>query len=164
MNRKSRFLAAIGLSIVIMLIAASAWAAPKFQGTVPPVPQLPVTGECLKTVNMGTAIFTVESDDCIRSVELISNPSEEYAPAPESVNFVGDTFKVITTPEDAIVQVCYAYPPEFEDTDAAPYRLNEEATPMVWVEIPGAEIGDGTICVGSAAGVFSLIGNLVRDL
>lgn len=164
MNRKSRFLAAIGLAIVIMLIAASAWAAPKFQGTVPPVPPMPVTGECLETVNMGTAIFTVEANDCIQSVELIREPGEEYAPAPESVDFVGDTFKVTTFPEDAIVQVCYAYPPEFEDTDTAIYRLNEEATPRVWVEIPGTEIGDGTICVGSAAGVFSLIGNLPGDL
>jgi hypothetical protein len=39
------------------------------------------------------------------------------------------------------------------------YRLNEDATPNVWVEIPGADAVDGTTCVASAAGVFSLIGN-----
>ncbi len=159
MNRKNRFLIAAVLSIVLIFVAAGVWAAPKFQGTVPPVPQIPVTGDCLETVNMSTAILTVQSTDCIKEVALISDPAVTYVPAPDGEAFVGDTFKVTTDPEDAIVQVCYAYPPEFADKDAMIYRLNEDATPNVWVEIPGADAGDGTTCVASAAGVFSLIGN-----
>ncbi len=159
MNRKNRFLIAVVLSIVLIFVAAGVWAAPKFQGTVPPVPQIPVTGDCLETVNMSTAIFTVQPTDCIKEVALISDPAGTYVPAPEGLAFVGDTFKVTTDPEDAIVQVCYAYPPEFADKDAMIYRLNEDATPNVWVEIPGADAVDGTTCVASAAGVFSLIGN-----
>ena len=158
MNRKYRFVIAVALTIVLVLTGAAAWAAPKFQGTVPPVPQIPVTGDCLETVNMGTAIFTVQPPDCIKVLELVIDPDINSAPAPDGLTFVGDTFKVTADPEDSIVQVCYAYPPEFADKDAKIHRLNEDAAPNVWVEIPGANIGDGTICVNSAAGIFSLIG------
>jgi hypothetical protein len=158
MNRKSRFVIAVALSIVLILTAAGAWAAPKFQGTVPPVPQVPVTGDCLETVNMGTAIFSVQPSDCIKVVELVKTPAATYVPAPEGFVFVGDTFNVTADPEDSIIQVCYAYPSEFVNKDAKVYRLNVDATPNVWVDIPGANISNGTICVTSAAGIFSLIG------
>lgn len=158
MNKKSRILIAVALSIVLILIATGGWAAPKFQGTVPPVPQEPVTGDCLETANMGTAIFTVQPPDCIKVVELVKTPAATYVSAPEGLVFVGDTFKVTANPEDSIIQVCYAYPTEFVDKDAKVYRLNEDATPNVWVDIPGANISNGTICVTSAAGIFSLIG------
>jgi hypothetical protein len=159
MNRKTRFALAVALSITLVLTAVGVWAAPKFQGTVPPVPQIPVTGDCLETVNMGTAIFTVTPTECIKEVALINDPAITYVPAPEGLAFVGDTFKATTDPVDAIVQACYAYPPEFADKKATIYRLNEKATPNVWGEVPGAVISDGTICVSSAAGIFSLIGN-----
>jgi hypothetical protein len=159
MNRKSRFVIAVALTVMLIFVAAGVWAAPKFQGTVPPVPQIPVTGDCLETVNMGTAIFTIQSPDCIKVVELVKDPAVTYVPAPDKLKFIGDTFKVTTDPEDSIVQVCYAYPSEFVDKDAKVYRLNEDAEPKVWVDIPGANISDGTICVTSAAGIFSLIGN-----
>jgi hypothetical protein len=159
MNKKNRFIIAVVLSIVFILMATGGWAAPKFQGTVPPVPQKPVTGSCLETVNMATAIFTVQPPDCIKVVKLIKDPEKKkYATAPQGMVFIGDTFWVTTKPKDAIVQVCYAYPPELADKDANIYRLNEDAKPNVWVKIPGAIIGDGTICVTSAAGIFSLIG------
>jgi hypothetical protein len=160
MNRKNRFVIAIGLSIVLVLAAAGAWAAPKFQGTVPPVPESPVTGSCLETANMGTAIFTVQSPDCMKVVKWIKDPTKnKYPTPPQDLGFVGHTFDVTAQPKDSIVQVCYAYPPELATKDAKIYRLNEDAKPKVWVEIPGAQIGNGTICVSSAAGVFTLIGN-----
>ncbi len=162
MSRKNRLIIAVVLSIVVLFAAAGVWAAPKFQGTVPPVPQqvplIPVTGECLLTVNMNTAIFTVVPDDCIYLVELINDPAATYTSAPEGLGFVGDTFKATTYPEDALVEACYAYPPELAEKEASIHRLNVEAKPNVWVEIPGAVTGEGTICVTSAAGVFSLIG------
>jgi len=159
MNRKKRFVIAIVLSMVLMLMAAGVWAAPPFKGTVPTVPPGPVTGRCLETVNMGTAILKVQKPDCIRVVRLVKYPAWRYDRAPKGKVFVGDTFSVIAKPKDAVVQICYAYPPHLAKRDAKIYRLNEEAKPKVWVEIPGAKIGNGTICVSSAAGVFSLIGN-----
>jgi len=158
MNRQTRFVIAVALSLVLVLIAAGVWAAPKFQGTVPPVPIIPVTGDCLEEVNMGTAIFTVASTGCITMVELIADPPETYISAPDGKEFTGDTFKVTVDPKETIIQVCYAYPPEFADKQANIYRLNEDAAPNIWVEVPGMDIGDGTICVTSAAGIFSLIG------
>jgi len=157
---KNRFLIAVILSIVLMLTAAGVWAAPQFQGTVPPPPE---TGETTCSgggvVDMGTAIFTPMSPVCSVKVEIVNDPAETYVPAPEGKVYIGDTFNVIANPEDTIVQVCYAYPPEFSERDARIYRLNVDVTPNVWVEIPGVDISNGTICVTSGAGVFSLIGN-----
>lgn len=160
MKRNNRFIFVAILTIALMLIAGGTWAAPRFQGTVPPIP---VTGEttCSEgaVIDMGTAIFTPKAAKCSITVELVTDPAIAYVPAPEGKAFIGDTFKVTADPKDTIVQVCYAYPPEFANKDAKIYRLNEDATPNVWVEIPGAAINNGTICVTSAAGVFSLIGN-----
>jgi len=162
MNRKKRFIIAVVLSIVFMLVAAGAWAAPQFQGTVPPPPVTGV-GSCPVPVDMGTALITLlcNDDSVVMSVivEAVENPAETYVPAPEGKTFTGDTFKVTTDPEDALIQICYAYPPEFSDKEAKINKLNEDATPNAWVEVPGAVINNGTICVTSAAGVFSLIGN-----
>jgi hypothetical protein len=92
-------------------------------------------------------------------VELVDDPSMTYVSAPEGLIFVGDTFSLIAEPEDAIVKICYAYPTEFADKEAKVYRLNEDSAPNVWVDIPGSDISDGTICVTSTQGIFSLIGN-----
>jgi hypothetical protein len=159
MNRKNRFVIAMALSIVLVLTAAGAWAAPKFQGTVPGIP---VTGggNCSDgTMDMGTALFTPQSTKCSIKVELIKEPARTHVSAPEGKIFTGDTFEVTSDPKDVIVQACYAYPPEFADKNAKIYKLNEDAMPNVWVEIPNAVIGKGTICVTSVVGHFSLIGN-----
>ncbi len=157
MNRRFRLSIALSLTGVLVLAAVTVWAAPKFQGTVPIVP---VTGEetCPGTVDMGTALITPLGDVCTFLVERGEQPDVDYAPAPEGLAFVGDTFKVTIDPEDVLVEVCYAYPPEFADKEAKIYKLNEEASPPVWVEVPGATINNGVICVNSSAGVFSLIG------
>ena len=160
MNRNSRFVAALVLSIVMMVVAAGAWAAPKHRGTVPEVPpQYPPSGpKCLEEVDMETAVFVRSSPGCIMLVELIEDPAKEYVPAPKDMAFVGDTFKVTTDPVDVIVKVCYAYPPELADKKALIYKLNEEATPNIWGELLVPVVENGTICVESVAGVFSLIG------
>ncbi len=173
MNLKSRFVVAVALAMVLILIAAGTWAAPKFVGTVPPVPETgasvqdensgvvpPVGGgpTCSQgLVDMRTALFTPDSS-CIK-VENIADPAGSYAPAPEGKAFLGDVFKLTTDSPDAVVQVCYAYPPEIATKEAKIYKLNEEVTPFAWVEIPGAVVADGTICVSSTSGVFALIGN-----
>ena len=156
MNRTIRMSIALVVTFLLILSGVGVWAAPKLQGTVPPVP---VTGEqtCPATIDMGTALFTCTAG--VISMLRVGDPVGEYAPAPEGLAFVGDTFKATMMPDSELIKVCYAYPPEFADKDAKIYRLNDEANPPVWVEVPGAEIGDGTICVTSAMGVFSLIGN-----
>ncbi|MBP6179927.1 MAG: hypothetical protein KA473_15895 [Anaerolineales bacterium] len=165
MNQKSRFIIAIIVAVVLLATAAGAWAAPRFAGTVPEVPSqvpavVPLTGgQCLDTIDMETAVFARIPDGCLIVVEAVAEPDKTYAPAPEGKAFVGDTFKVTANPVDALVRVCYAYPPEFADKEAKIYKLNETASPMLWDEIPGAVIENGTICVESVAGVFSLIGN-----
>jgi hypothetical protein len=159
MKRSIRLTIALLLTGLLVLTAIGVWAAPKFQGTVP---SIPVTGEGSCSggpIDMGTALFTPQSTDCTITVELVEDPAGSYVPEPEGKAFTGDTFKVTADPKDTIIQVCYAYPPEFEKKEAKIHRLNEEAKPAVWVEVSGGDIGDGTICVTSAVGVFSLLGN-----
>jgi hypothetical protein len=165
MNKKTRFVIAAILSIVIVLTAAGAWAAPRFRGTVPQPPiQIPAVvpqqgNNCLDTIDMKTAVFVRIPEGCLIVVEKINEPDKAYVPAPEGKAFVGDTFKVTAEPVETLVRVCYAYPPEFEKKEAKIYKLNEEASPMVWGEVPGAVVENGTICVQSVTGIFSLIGN-----
>lgn len=178
MNIKNRFVIAVALAMVLVLIAAGTWAAPKLAGTVPPVPEtggsevdtsvsVPAVGApaCVGgPVDMRTAIFTPNETVCI-SVLNVADPATAYVAAPDGKTFVGDVFKVTAPSTDTIVQVCYAYPTELASKEAKIYKLNEEATPFVWIEVPGAVVADGTLCVSSAVGptsnigVFALIGN-----
>ncbi len=159
MKRSMRLTIALVLTGLLVVTAIGVWAAPKFQGTVPVIP---VTGQGTCSggpIDMGTALFTPQSSECTLTVDLVEDPAGTYVPAPEGKAFTGSTFKVTADPKDTIVQVCYAYPPEFENKEAKIHRLNEAANPAVWDEVSGADVGDGTICVTSAVGVFSLIGN-----
>ena len=171
MNMKSRFVIAAALALVLVLVAAGTWAAPKFQGTVPAVPEtggsVPAEGAptCVAgPVDMRTAIFTPNETVCI-SVLNVADPATDYVAAPEGKTFVGDVFKVTAPSTDTIVKVCYAYPTDLASKEAKIYKLNEESTPFAWIEVPGAVVADGTICVSSAVGptsnigVFALIGN-----
>ena len=68
MNRRIRLSVATLLAVVLVLVAANVWAAPKFRGTVPPPPDeggnvIPVTGDgngCAghQAIDMGTAQFS----------------------------------------------------------------------------------------------------------
>jgi hypothetical protein len=159
MKRSVRLTIAVLLTGLLVVTAIGVWAAPKFQGTVP---SIPVTGQGTCSggpIDMGTALFTPISADCTLTVDLVEDPAGSYVPAPEGEAFTGSTFKVTADPMDTVVQVCYAFPPEFENKEAKIHKLNEDATPVVWVEVSGADIGDGTICVTSVVGIFSLLGN-----
>ncbi len=158
MKRSMRLTIALLLTAVFIVAAVGVWAAPKYQGTVPP-PPTKVVSDCSKgAIDMGTALFTPQAATCKVTVELVDDPAGEYVGEPEGKEFTGDTFKVTADPADTIFQVCYAYPTEFAKKEAKIHRLNQNATPAVWVEVSGAVIGNGTICVTSAPGVFSLIG------
>lgn len=164
MKNISRLTVAAVLVGILVIVATGVWAAPTFDATVP---EPPVTGEgggdgggntgvstgATDTIKMGTASFTPGFNSTAK-VELVKEP----VAAPEGLAFVGDVFTVSTDPQDATVQVCYAYPPELADKEAKIYSLDEKADPQAWVEVSGSVVSDGKICVNSAAGVFGLIG------
>ena len=164
MKRTTRFYIAVLLVGILALTASGVWASQKFTGTVPPPPR-DDDGDCSETIDMGTALFTPlwekeeEEDNCTISVEWIGKDTGEYALPPEGLACLSDTFEVTIDPPTVLVKVCYAYPPEFAEKGAKIYKLNEEANPQAWVEVPGAEIKDGVICVISTAGYFASIGN-----
>lgn len=158
MKRSLRLTIAFLLTTVFVVAAIGVWAAPKYQGTVPPPPTKAV-GKCSGgAIDMGTALFTPQSAICTVTVELVEDPAGSYVAAPGGKTFTGSTFKVTADPADTIIQVCYAYPTEFARKEAKIHRLNQDATPALWVEVSGNAVREGTICVTSAPGVFSLIG------
>ena len=166
MNKKFRFGAAALLAIMLVLVAANVWAAPKFEGTVPKPPEKSDnevkdtnSQECTEAnqdVDMETAIFSDQS--CALTVVLVVDPST-YAPVPDAgLEFIGDTFLVTTADDGAPVQVCYAFPPEFADKAAKLYKLNESVNPAAWEVVEDAVIVDGQLCATDTEGVFTLIG------
>ncbi|MEW6401067.1 MAG: hypothetical protein AB1649_04665 [Chloroflexota bacterium] len=157
MNRTVRFAIAVAVVGILVAIAGGVWASPRLQGTVPPIP---ITGGegCPGTVDMGTALFTPQADECSITVDLISTGAADYVAPPQELASLSDAFKVTIDPATVLVSVCYAYPPEIAEKEARIYKLNEEANPQVWVEVPGAEVSDGVICVTTTAGTFALIG------
>jgi len=164
MKRITRFSIAVLLVGILALTATGVWASQKFKGTVPAVPQ-GGSGQCPDTVDMGTALFTPQHDNCTISVERMARDANQafaggpsYSPLPESLVYVGDAFKVTIDPPTTLVKICYAYPPELAEKDAKIYKLNEEANPALWVEAQNAEIKDGVICVTTTPGYFALIG------
>ena len=93
MNRMFRFVIAGVLALVLIAGAASVWAGPNRQGTVPP---LPIVGggpaasaaQGCTTIDMITALFTskVANDGSkyVCTATKITTPTpEEYGPAPE---------------------------------------------------------------------------------
>lgn len=157
MKNISRLSMAAILVGILVVAATGVWAAPKFQGTVPP-PAGEGGSQDGSVIDMGTALFDPLCTDCTVVVTLVGSP-ETLAPAPEGMNFMGDTFAVTTEPADAAVQVCYSYSPDATDKNAKIYKLNTEAVPAAWVEVPGSTIENGVICVTSGAGTFTLIGD-----
>jgi hypothetical protein len=158
MKRITRLSIAVLLVGIIALSATGVWASRQFAGTVPPVPPSGESTGSAGVVDMGTSLFTLQDPNSKISVDRVSADSFQYK-APEGKAFLSDIFHVIAQPSTALVTVCFAYPPQLAAKGGTIQRLNEEATPPVWVEVPGAEITDGKICVATTQGYISLIGN-----
>ncbi|MBI5965219.1 MAG: hypothetical protein HY863_17205 [Chloroflexi bacterium] len=179
MNRTFRFVMAGLLALLVIAGAASVWASPSRQGTVPvPPPEGGGGGgdtSCEK-VDMIKVVFTIFPPDdkkyeCL-ATNITTPTPDEYGPAPENFAFYSDIFKFEVTLDNAPVveiptQVCYAYPPEFEEKEAMIFIWDADANE--WKIIPGDGNGvpDGglasgdpkQICVTSpTTGIFSLIG------
>jgi hypothetical protein len=172
MNRTYRFILAGLLAVLVMAGAVRAWASPVRQGTVPLPPSIAVEGgdgTSCATVNMITAIFTIFPTDeklyTCAATNVTTPTADEYGPAPKDTVFYGDIFKFAVTSDgveviDISTQVCYAYPPEFEQKEARVYRWNADAKEWALVEDGGLVSGDPKqICATSPkTGIFSLIG------
>lgn len=158
MTRTTRFLVAAVLVAILALTASGVWASQKFQGSVPPVPSSGKSSTAGGVVDMKTALFTPQDKDATISVDKIDVNSELVSVPLEGLAHLSDIFFITANPPTAVVRVCYSYPTALADKQAKIYRLNEESDPKAWVELPGAEVSNGTICVSTTAGYISLMG------
>lgn len=183
MNRTFRFVIAGLLAFLVVAVAVNVWASPGKTGTVPVPPSHEFVGgdnsngnASCKTVNMVTAVFTIfppDNNNYVCAVTNVTNPNpDEYGPAPKDTVFYGDVFKFLVILEDVEVvdiptEVCYAYPPEFEQKEAQIYTWDTDANEWNLVLGDGNGTPDGgvasgepkQICVTSPrTGIFSLIG------
>ncbi len=161
MKNISRLTAATVLVALLAVVATGVWAAPKFQGTVPPPPD---SGESTpgssQPIEMGTAVFTPDCATCTVVVHRIDEP-EALGAVPDGKQFIGDAFEVKINGTGS-VKVSFALPPEFESKHAKIFKLDISVSPAVWVEATDAVVNaDGTISVDiTEGGTFSLIGDL----
>ena len=176
MNRKNRFVIAVVLALVVMAVAANVWASPMRRGTVP-VPPVDTTKVSCKQVDMIKVIFTIfPLDDKLYQCDAtnITKPEpDEYGPAPENTAFYSDIYKFVVSLDgvevkDIQTEVCYPYPPEYEEKEAKIYRWDVDLKEWQIVPGDGANVPDGGLasgdpklmCVKSLkTGIFSLIGN-----
>lgn len=157
MNRKYRISIAAILAIVLVFTAVGAWAAPKFQGTVPPIP---VTGSGNSTtpLNLGTVVVKTSCAACSMTASVVSNPGSK-APAPTGKQFLGTAFDLSVVGTGPF-NISFAYPATYADKGAKIYKLNTAVTPNVWVEVPSVVNPDGTISADvTEGGIYTLIGN-----
>ena len=153
MNQKFHLTIAALLAVVLVLTAAGAWAAPKFMGTGPVIPQ--GGGGDDGVINMGAATFDLANcPGCVVNVTTIDDPSTKAA-APEGKQFLGPAFDM-TLEGTGSVKICFALPP---GTNATIYKLDTSKTPAVWVEVPGVVVNVGGIVCADVAesGTYSLI-------
>ena len=172
MNKTLRFVIVGLLTLFAARWAVNAWASPKRQGTVPIPPSFALIGGentfCSK-VNMTNIIFTLLPSDeksYVCAATNVTNPnSKEYGPAPQNTAFLGDVFKFIVTldnieVDEITIEICYAYPPEFEEKEAKIHRWDPDLREWGMVLDGGIVSGDPKqICATSTqTGIFSLIG------
>ena len=158
MNRKYRIGIAAILAIVLVLTAVDAWAAPKFQGSVPAIPIIPVTGGSAAPINLGTVVISTNCAACSMTATVVSDPGS-YAPAPTGKQFLGTAFELSVVGSGPF-NISFAYPSAYADKGAKIYKLNTTVTPNVWVEVPSVVNADGTISADvTEGGIYTLIGN-----
>ena len=157
MNRKYRISIAAILATVLVLTAVGAWAAPKFQGTVPP-PATSGTGNSTTPINLGTVEVSTNCAACSMTATVVPNPGSS-APAPTGKQFLGTAFELSVVGTGPF-NISFAYPTAFADKGAKIYKLSTAVTPNVWVEVPSVVNADGTISADvTEGGIYTLIGN-----
>ena len=156
MNRKYRLSIAVLLAVVLVLTAAGAWAAPKFQGTVPEPPQEGEGDSDTPIVLAGVKITT----NCVSCSFTTSIAARTNLPVPPSgKEFIGNAIS-LNIHGDGLANLCFPYTPDAANKNARIYKLDHSVSPAAWVVFSSNVNADGTICAPFAGdGVYVLMGD-----
>lgn len=164
MKRSSRLSIAIVLTLLLVIISASAWAESGRKGTVP-IPPRNYPGRCGDLIFFGFGTVHANGAECKLNVKLIKDPTKFFQPSLEGwsylYNYVVDVILIQGNVDS--VEICVTLIPDWEDKIIGEtinwYRWDENQ--KEWVAIP-TTIQDGTpkmICgTSTEVGAFSLQG------
>ncbi len=156
MNRKYRLSIAVLLAVVLVLTAAGAWAAPKFQGTVPE-PRQGGDGDSDTPIVLGGVEVTTNCDSCSITASIAAR--DNLPDPPTDKEFIGNAIS-LNIHGDGLATLCFPYTPDAAKKNAKIYKLDNSVTPAVWVEFSAVVNADGTICAPFAdTGVYVLMGD-----
>lgn len=161
MNRKTRFIIAAIVTLVLAVVGTTVWAGSKESTVGPMIGDL--KQDCNTTINMGDATFTMTvagKEICSFEVTRTKVPNTDMGGAPEGLEFRSDGFIVTGGPSDGIgmLEVCFAYSPLDEEKNAQIYAVfGSEQTIL-------PDVKEGTPAMLCAAttnlnGIFAVVGN-----
>jgi hypothetical protein len=161
MNRKTRLIIAVIITLVLAVAATTVWAGSKegsLKGKIHDLKQA-----CNTTINMGDATFTMTvagKKICEFEVTRTKVPNAEMGGAPEGLEFRSDGFIVTGGPDDGIgmLEACFAYSPQDEAKNAQIYALLDNQLSI----LPAIKQGPPTqLCAATTIlnGIFALVGD-----
>ena len=160
MNRKTRLIIAVIVTLVLAVAATTVWAGSKEGSLGKKIHD--ARGICNgATVNMGDATFTMTAagqEICDFEVTRLKIPNSAMGGAPEGLKFRSDGFKVTgPTGRVGMLTVCFAYSPQDEAKNAQIYALFGSQQTI----LPGVKTGPPTqLCAATdiLSGIFALVG------
>ncbi|MGC1376307.1 MAG: hypothetical protein WA821_08795 [Anaerolineales bacterium] len=161
MNRKTRLILAVIITLVLAVAATTVWAGSK-EGSVPGKIH-DGHGACNGgAINMGDATFTMTVGDkiiCNFEVTRTKVPNVFMSGAPEGLEFRSDGFIVTGGPVDGIgmLEVCFAYSPQDEARNAQIYAVFGSQQTI----LPAVKEGTpAQLCAGTPIlnGTFAMVG------
>ncbi|MDO8754568.1 MAG: hypothetical protein Q7J80_11790 [Anaerolineales bacterium] len=154
MNRKYRLSIAVLLAVVLVLTAVGAWAAPVFQGTVPPPPQ-GGEGDSDTPIVLGGVKVTTECDSCSFTATIAARVN--LPPPPTGKEFIGNAISV-NIHGSGLVNLTFPSGPN--KAGQGIWRLDYSTSPAEWVAVPDAYYSGGQWHVdGVPGGIYVLMGN-----
>ena len=160
MNRKTRLILAVIITLVLAVAATTVWAGSK-EGSVPGKIH-DLKQACNTTINMGDATFTMTvagKKVCEFEVTRTKVPNVFMSGAPEGLEFRSDGFIVTGGPVDGIgmLEVCFAYSPQDEARNAQIYAVFGSQQTI----LPAVKEGTpAQLCAGTPIlnGTFAMVG------
>jgi len=143
MKRSTRLFIALGLTVLLIAVSASAWAASGRQGTVP-IPPHTYPGRCGNWIDFDLGALYGHQAECRLNVKLIKNPTKFFAPPRTDLSYLF-TYAVdvrLVNGDVDQVTICVPLIPDWEDKEIGEdkeinwYRWNEDADPEAWESIP----------------------------
>jgi hypothetical protein len=162
MNRKTRFIIAVIVTLVLAVAGTTVWAGSKEGSLGHKIHYL--KQRCNTTINMGDATFTMTvagKPICDFEVTRTKVPNSFMLHAPYGLDFISDGFIVEGGPDDGIgvLEVCFAYSPRDEKKNAQIYAVFGHESAIL------PDVKEGTPAMLCAAtynklnGVFAMVGN-----